>query len=422
LARQHRFTVLGLLFAAWLLCYVDRMVMASAIPFIGKEFGLSALQMGAVMSAFFVGYALMQLPGGLLADRFGTRHIIVLALLSWSIFTACTGLATSFGMLLAIRVLFGIGEGAFPAAASKTILTHFSDRDVGRANGVMLMAVQLGALLAPSLVAILVITWGWRAAFYVLLLPGALLALIVWRLLADVGTVHRHSSASSTSTTRVLELLRNPAVRWCFATAFFSNLAMWGLMNWLPTYLLQARGFSVIQMGTLMPILFVGGALGYFFGGQVADRYFRDSRRVPVLCGLLLAAGFTFLAASADNGHTTIGYLTAAFLCLSAADSSIFTLPLVIVPEGAAASAFGFVNTAAQCAGFLSPLLAGYILDASGNNFTLLLYCFVGALAASAAMAARIRQLPDATPPCAHADSLLNSTAASASQSARKRR
>jgi len=406
-AWKHRYTILGILFTAWLLCYVDRMVMASAIPFIAKEFQLSALQMGAVMSAFFVGYAIMQLPGGLLADRFGPRRMIVIAIFCWSILTACTGLATSLVTLLSIRALFGICEGAFPAAASKTIVSWFPDREVGRANGVMLMAVQLGALLAPSLVAILVIARGWRAAFYVLLLPGAVLAFIVWRFLDDsVATGQRISTQELSPDSsaamdpklqiapgaRISGLLRNPAVRWCFATAFFSNMASWGLMNWLPTYLLEARGFSVAQMGTFMPLLFVGGALGYFLGGQIADRYFRESRRVPVLCGLVLAAGFTFLAASADSGYATIGYLTVAFLCLSAADSGIFTLPLVIVSRSTAGSAFGFVNTAAQGAGFLSPLVTGGILDASGNNFVLMLYCFVGCLALSAVTAARIRQ------------------------------
>jgi len=390
-AWKHRYTVLGILFTAWLLCYVDRMVMASAIPFIAKEFQLSALQMGAVMSAFFVGYAIMQLPGGLLADRFGPRRIIVITIFSWSIFTACTGLATSLVAMLSIRVLFGLCEGAFPAAASKTIATHFGDRELGRASGVVLMAVQLGALLAPSLVAVLVVTWGWRTSFYVLLVPGVLLALIAWRFLGDSASASQCSRPAAPGT-RIIELLRNPAVRWCFATAFLSNMATWGLMNWLPTYLLEARGFSVVQMGTYMPLIFVGGALGYFLGGQVADRYFREARRVPVLCGLLLGAGFTFLATSAGSGYATIGYLTAAFLCLSAADSNIFTLPLVIVPRSAAASAFGFVNTAAQCAGFLSPLAAGYTLDASGNNFALLLYGFVSCLALSAVTASRIRQ------------------------------
>ena len=327
---KYRYTVLGILFTAWLLCYVDRMVMASAIPFIAKEFHLSALQMGAVMSAFFVGYATMQLPGGLLADRFGSRRIIAISISCWSVFTACTGLATSFMSLLSIRVLFGLCEGAFPAAASKTIISCFSSREVGRANGTMLMAVQLGALLAPSLVAILVLTSGWRAAFYALLLPGITLALVAWRFLNAGEATEPHISARELSrddsaasqlrrsmapSARVIELLRNPAVRWCFATAFFSNLASWGLMNWLPTYLLEARGFNIAQMGTFMPMVFIGGALGYFLGGQVADRYFRESRHVPVLCGLLLAAGFTFLAASADSGYATIGYLTATFLC-----------------------------------------------------------------------------------------------------------
>src|SRR5688572_25770347 len=113
MAWKHRYTVLSVLVASWLLCYLDRMVMASAIPFIAEDFKLSPLQMGQVMSAFFVGYALMQIPGGLLADRFGPRIVLAVSLVWWSVMTALTGVVGGLAALLVIRVLFGLGEGPY---------------------------------------------------------------------------------------------------------------------------------------------------------------------------------------------------------------------------------------------------------------------------------------------------------------------
>src|SRR5579859_5957013 len=105
---KHRYWILAILFLASALCYLDRMAMASAIPFIAKDFHLSQTAMGAVLSAFFIGYAAMQIPGGMLADRFGPRPVLTAGIAWWSIMTAATGLATGLSGLLALRLFFGL--------------------------------------------------------------------------------------------------------------------------------------------------------------------------------------------------------------------------------------------------------------------------------------------------------------------------
>src|SRR4051812_20664517 len=122
---KHRYTILGILSCAWLLCYVDRMVMATAIPFIAKDLHLSPLVMGGVLSAFFAGYALMQIPGGLLADRFGPRAVLTASIAWWSVLTALTGMVPGLTAMLVIRTLFGVGEGPFPSSAAKALSNWF---------------------------------------------------------------------------------------------------------------------------------------------------------------------------------------------------------------------------------------------------------------------------------------------------------
>lgn len=414
---QPKHAVLGVLSVAYLLCYLARMMMGSAIPFIAQEFRLSPLQMGAVLSAFFMGYSVMQIPGGLLADRLGPNRVLTAAITTWSVFTAATGLVTSFFWLLVARVMFGVSEAPFPSSASKALAIWFPARELGRATGFMLSATQLGASLAPPLVAALVLSGGWRTAFFSLLAPGLVMAWIIRKWVKDsaVAPSTENSSPLQNAPTAMLSgapagsavdvdstgaapriglkhTMRRPAVLWLFAAAFFSNLANWGLMNWLPTYLLQARGFSIAQMGALASLPSLAGALGYVVGGQISDRFFHGQRRIPLCLGLLLSASFTYFAVKAGTGEQAIFHLVGAFLFLSVADSGISTLPMMLVPKQAVGGTYGLVNTGSQLAGFLSPLLVGYVLNATHSNFTLVFYCFVGCLIAAAIAGSQIRQ------------------------------
>jgi sugar phosphate permease len=385
---QRRHSILAVLFAAYLLCYMDRMAIATAIPFMAKDFGLSPLGMGGVLSAFFIGYALMQLPGGMLADRFGPRRVMILAIVGWSLFTVLTGLAGSLPVLLGIRVLFGASEGPFPPSASKTIALWFAPQAVGRANGLILAAVQIGAAIAPLCVAWIIVEWGWRAVFYSLLVPGLVLALLVWMIVEDLP---EQTPTPQEAKTPVREVLKMRAVRWSAVTIFLWSIAAWGLMNWLPTYLLQARGFSLPKLGLLGSLPYLAGALGYFLGGYLVDGYFKNRRHLPIASGLLAGGLTTYLATAAPTGEWAVVALILSFLCVFIAAGGIFTLPLVTVPRHAVGAAFGFVNTAAQFAAFLSPLAVGYVLNITHNDFNTALYGFVAFFFVAAIAALNIR-------------------------------
>jgi sugar phosphate permease len=385
---QRRHSILAILFAAYLLCYMDRMAIATAIPYMAKDFGLSPLGMGGVLSAFFIGYAFMQLPGGILADRFGPRRIMTAAIAGWSLSTVFTGMANSLSALLAIRVLFGATEGSFPPSASKTVALWFPPEQVGRANGFQLSAVQLGAAVAPICVSWIIGQWGWRAVFYSLLVPGLVLALLVWTFIKDVPASIQHQPAVVTP---IGEVLKMPAVRWCAVTIFLWSIAAWGLMNWLPTYLLQSRGFSLSKMGLLGSLPYFAGAVGYFLGGWFSDHYSDNQRRIPIAIGLLGGGVTTHLAVAAPSGEWAVVALIFSFLFVFMSAGGIFTIPLVAVPRHAVGAAFGFINTAAQVAAFLSPLAVGYVLNATHGDFTPVLYGFVGFFVVAAVAALEIR-------------------------------
>jgi MFS family permease len=397
-SNEGRARVLSLLFASHFLTYLDRAVMATAIPFIARDFSLSSVAAGSVLSAFFFGYALMQIPSGILADKFGPARLLLLAVLCWSVFTAMTGLVQSLAALIAVRILFGISEGPAPAAVSKTIAQRFARDQIGRTNGVVLAATLLGSAAAPGLVTAIVLHWGWRAAFLSLLVPGLLLALAVYLVL---GVAHQRSTepqspspkgddgAHAISPWRVV--FGSSQMRWGIGTTFIASCVNWGLQNWLPSYLLKARGFGVAEMGAFASLPYAAGALGYLAGGYAGDRLFNGRRNVLILGCLFASAATTYGAAIAPSGGLAVMFMTVTFLLLSMALSNLFTLPLVLVPVAAAGTAFGIVNTGAQIAGFLSPMLIGAVLDASKQNFAVALYLLVGLLLIGGATASRIK-------------------------------
>jgi nitrate/nitrite transporter NarK len=163
-------------------------------------------------------------------------------------------------------------------------------------------------------------------------------------------------------------------------------------MNWLPTYLLNARGFSEQKMGIFAAATNLAGAIGFVLGGYICDKYFSERLRVPVVLGLITSAAFTYLAAIAPSGEWAVAALMLVFLSSNMAFTALFTLPLTLVPKRSVGAAVGIVNTAGQVAGVLAPLSVGYILDLTGNDFRAALYGMVALALVAIWPATRIQQ------------------------------
>src|SRR5439155_12260375 len=164
-ATHVRHIVLGLTVAAYMITYMDRVVISAAVPTIRKEFGFSLATMASVIAAFRWGYALFQIPGGWLGDRIGPRRALTIIVAWWSVFTSATALAWGATSMVAIRFLFGVGEaGAFPIA-TRSLSRWILPAERGFAQGITHAGSRLGAALTPSLVVLLIVRYGWRTAF-----------------------------------------------------------------------------------------------------------------------------------------------------------------------------------------------------------------------------------------------------------------
>jgi len=203
-----RYRLIGLTFALSMLLYVDRVAISTARGPIASELGLTDTQFGWALSAFALGYALFQTPGGLLADRFGARVALTSVVALWSVFTALTGLARGYGALLVYRFLFGAGEaGAYPTCA-RAFYNWLPVSERGLAQGINFSGARIGAAFALPAIAWLVTAAGWRVAFYLLGGLGLIYSAAWWWWFRDLPEEHPSVSAEE----RALIVERRSAV------------------------------------------------------------------------------------------------------------------------------------------------------------------------------------------------------------------
>ncbi|WP_406517328.1 MFS transporter [Streptomyces sp. NBC_00134] len=363
LDRSARITV-ALLFGAWLIDYVDRLVINLALPSIGEEFDLSRAEQGLAVSAFFLAYAACQIPGGMLADRFGARRVTCWALLIWSAFTALTGFAGSFAILLVVRFLFGAAEGIFPGASMKAITERTTPGQRMGANGVVQSANAIGAVVAPLIAAPLITHFGWRSAFFTVAGVGVFVyaAVRLW-LPEPLARDTERSAPAVSGGARIV--LRSPAM-WGFAAMFFGyDIIVWGLNTWVPSYLSQERGVSLTSAGALAVIPAAAAAASVIVGGRLADRLQGNQRKI-VVPSMSVAGVALVLMATASSTLAFILWMTVATASASLSYMPVYAVPLRSLPPELTGAAAGLITFGGQFAGVIAPTAMGLLADRMG--------------------------------------------------------
>ncbi|MFF5976971.1 MFS transporter [Streptomyces sp. NPDC012769] len=360
-ARRTVRTTIVLLFAAWLVDYADRLVINLALPSLGAEFGLSRGQQGLVVSAFFLAYALAQIPGGMLADRYGARRVTLWALLAWSAFTALTGFAWSFAVLLVLRFAFGAAEGVFPPASLKVLVERTPPGERMAANGWIMSSNAVAGVLTPLLAAPLIAAFGWRSAFFSTAALGIfVLVAIRMRLPAPLPCTGPTTGAAGPAASGVLRL----GVVWRFSALMFGYSAIvWGFNTWVPSYLVEEHHVSLATAGTLVAVPALAAAGAIVVGGRISDRLGGHHRKV-IVPGMTVAAGALLLTAfsSSLTGFAVFGTLASVAVALC-------YMPVLAVPlSGLAPEQVGVgsavVVLGGQVAGMVVPPVVGALADA----------------------------------------------------------
>ncbi|MBT2696511.1 MFS transporter [Bacillus sp. ISL-40] len=360
--------ILLILYFGWIISYIDRTVISLAIVQIGEDLSLDASKLGIVLSAFFLGYALMQIPGGWLADRFGSRKVIVIAVLAWSVFTALSGLAWSLTSLILIRFLFGIGEGGYPAASTKAISDYFPADKRTKAQSTMMSSNAFGAALAPIMCAPLLVAFGWRNVFLLIGLLGIIF--VIWFLIStrQAGNYSNSDIANKPSRKEYAELLRNSYLWRVLLIFFFINITSWGLISWMPSYLMQGLGIDLKSVGLISAIPSLFMTIGMIISGRIINKV-GSNAKYGVITGIIIMGASLYLMSSSSSVFQVIMYQCIAFTFMSFIMSFIFTLPHRVMEQKVVGTAFGIINLGGQAAGIFSPMIMGALIASSGGSY-----------------------------------------------------
>ncbi|WP_218614094.1 MFS transporter [Pseudonocardia sp. KRD291] len=365
--RTGRRTV-ALLAGVYIIDYIDRVMIAIALPLIGAEFGLTRTEQGLVVSAFAIAYMLTQIPGGLLADRVGARPLLVISLIAWSVFTAATGLAPGLLVLLLLRALFGVAQALFPAASFKALAERTTREARTRSAGLMLASNYVGAGLGPLIVAPLVVLAGWRHTFWLVAVGGLVVGIALWRLLPPAlpRELTEPDARTDAPAVPVSRVLRNGLVLRCALMFACFNMLNYGMMTWVPSYLVEARGMSLVAAGVSSAIPLLVTALGVVVGGTLMSRRFDADPRRLLVPALVVSAVLLvpMLLAESTTAFTVLQSL--AMFSAALAAIGIVGMPLRALPRDLVGSAMGVVNTGGQLAGVLAPLVMGWLADRAG--------------------------------------------------------
>jgi ACS family D-galactonate transporter-like MFS transporter len=395
--------ILALVAVGTMINYLDRTVLGIAAPFLSKDLGLSATEMGLVFSAFSWSYAALQIPGGIFLDRFGTRLTYFLAVFFWSAFTAGMGAVGSLGSLLATRIGVGIFEAPCFPANSRILATWFPQHERARANGVYSFGqyVGLGFLSLP-------LFWtaqrfGWRGLFFIVGGLGMLFAGAWWRLYRNPSESRRVNRAEldyieaggggeykgeplAFKWSHIAALLRHRQVLGASLGQFGGNSTQVFFVTWFPTYLVRARGMTFIQAGIMTSLPYIGASAGVLIAGVVSDAILKRTgsanlaRKLPIVGGMLLASTIV-LANFVPTGQDAVVILIMSIAFFGQGMTNLgWTVVSDIAPKKLIGLTSGIFNFSANLAGILTPLVIGIAFDLSGSFVGPLVYIGVVAL------------------------------------------
>ncbi|MBP1047064.1 MFS transporter [Enterococcus sp. BWM-S5] len=362
----------GLIFAlmaGYSMVYMDKSMISTAVLPIAEEFSLDAGQTGLIMSAFFLGYSLMQIPGGWLADKIGAKKVLMLSLAIISIFSFAFGTVSSLMLFMAVRFFAGIGHGGYPPSCSKSIADNFPQERRTFIQSLILSTSGIGGILAFTLGANL-INANWRYAYLVL---GTLfaVALVLVGIFVPTQAVSEKKTNGTAPKVTFRQVLTNRNVLVLFIAMLLLNFLLYGNMSWLPSFLATKFTLDIKTIGYLLAVNAVFQTLATMFAGMLLSKLFLGKERIFIIGATVLSAGLILVFVTSNNLILSMISLILVSMVSVGAFTAIFTWPHKIMDPSIIGSSIGIINTGGTLGGFLAPLILGQLIKSAGGSFTL---------------------------------------------------
>ena len=366
--------------------YMDRATLAIANPLVRQDLGLTVTQMGFLLSAFPLTYALAQLPLGPVIDRLGSRLIVGTGLAFWSAAQCFAGLAASPAHMWAARFLLGVGEAPILPSSTKVVRRWYAPKERGTPIGIFTGANHLGQAIAAPALTLIMIAFGWRWMFAIMGFAGLAMAVVWFVFYRDVE--HAGLSAAERAQLREGEVLRDQRpMTFAVWRRLFSFRTSWGLFlgvaassymgsvyaTWLPGYMEIEHHLSITKTGMIITIPYICSVVGSIFAGWASDVLVRrgfsplNGGRIPFIVGLLGMAVFTALTATSSGLLSATIFVSAAMFFSQLSGSCSWVAAAAAVPESCLGTFGGIQNCFGYLGGAVAPVLTGYTVQMSGS-------------------------------------------------------
>lgn len=407
-----RYYILAMLFVVTAMNYADRATLSMAATSIRKDLGLDVVSMGYAFSAFGWSYAALQIPGGWLLDKFGSRIVYGVGLFFWSLFTFLQGTigflfgGSAFLTLFTLRFLMGVGEApAFPANSRITTM-WFPTHERGFASAIFNSAQYFALALFNPMMGWILVEFGWRHIFYAMGLIGIVMSLAWFKVIREpkhhpnVNEAELEYIQSGGGLANIDD--KKTAVKWSYVKSLLTNRMMigvylgqfcistitWFFLTWFPMYLVQAKGMTILKVGIFASIPAIAGFIGGLLGGYLSDWLLRKgksltfARKAPIIAGLILSSSIILA------NYVTAETVVVAVMSLAFFAKGFGALGWVVIgdtsPKEMVGLSGGIFNLTGNMASIVTPIVIGYILNVTQSFNGALVFVgtmgFLGAL------------------------------------------
>ncbi|EAD7379786.1 MFS transporter [Listeria monocytogenes] len=372
---KHSLMVLLVLFIGYTSVYVDKYTIGISLVTVSQDLGFDPSQKGLILSAFFLGYTLFQIPMGYLNNRIGARPVLAVSIIIVGLFLVIFGFGYSLLFLVVIRFLSGaLGHAGYPPSVSNYISLHIPLNKRGFAQSAMLASSGFAAFIGPLLIAQLLLSVGWRNTYYWI---GIAVILIGFLILIVVPKAPKIDLNAQKEKIKVpfSELLKDKQLWILLLSALFINAANYGLTSWLASYLNEVRGISISSLAGLC-ILIAGVVGGYFI-----SRFFKGKEPIIIFA-------FCVLGAFAVYGVYLFEQLALSVICLCLCNiflimafTTLMGLPHKLFQQSHIATKYAAINSGGVLGGFFAPMIIGDLVNATNSYQSAFLFLALTLLA-----------------------------------------
>ncbi|TVX76534.1 MFS transporter [Peribacillus simplex] len=365
--KTHPAIVIFLFFLGWVFMYADRNILSPVMGSIGDEWGLDNSQLGLMSTVFFAAYALMQIPTGFLADKFGRVRVLVIGYILFGVGTYFSGLAASFGIFLLMRALTGLGEGTYYGSqyGISSSITPKKYRGLISAliNSGMAFGISLGFIASSYFTYTL--NKGWQFPFYVFAIPTIIVAVLIGLFVRDNQKQEKKQKQLIREKGSIKQLFTKNHIL-VYILIFCSLYGFFGMLTWLPYYLQTTRGVEASQTGIIASLVPWASIPGAIIFGYLSDKI---KSKKPLIIILAVAGAVCQFAIPYIENYSLllIGLILYGFLGKLALDPVLISYLADITPSSMYSRVYGFFNFSGMLSSIFAPYITGYFADRTGS-------------------------------------------------------